>query len=191
LYEYGGPEKLQFEDDVPEPALRDDTVLVQAAASSVNPIDWKIRSGARQKDIPLTLPAILGRDLSGRVRAVGRQVRTFRPGDRVLALSWQTYAEVVAVEEAVLTHLPDGLSLVGGFDYASTVPAEMSSSNPTVTLTRVNARPDASKVREFADAVRDGTFRLPISRRMPLREAGEAHRVAQSGGAGKIVLVCQ
>ena len=54
LHEYGGPEKLKFEDHVPDPQVSGDTVLIAAAATSVNPIDWKVRSGARQKDFPLT-----------------------------------------------------------------------------------------------------------------------------------------
>ncbi len=53
LHEYGGPEKLKFEDNVPDPQVSGDTVLIAAAATSVNPIDWKVRSGARQKDFPL------------------------------------------------------------------------------------------------------------------------------------------
>src|SRR5450631_1585307 len=110
LYEYGGPENLRFEDDVPEPALTADSVLVEASATSVNPIDWKVRSGARQKDFPLQLPAILGKDVSGVVRAVGRNIRTFKPGDRVLAFADATYAELVAVEGSILTHLPEGLN---------------------------------------------------------------------------------
>ena len=68
LYEYGGPEKLRFEDNFPEPQISGGTVLIEAAAASVNPIDWKMRSGARQKDFPLSFPAILGRDVSGVVR---------------------------------------------------------------------------------------------------------------------------
>ena len=43
LYEYGGPENLKFEVNVPEPTLGADSVLVEATATSVNPIDWKIR----------------------------------------------------------------------------------------------------------------------------------------------------
>jgi len=39
LYEYGGPENLKYEDDAPEPMLSDDSVLVEAAATSVNPVD--------------------------------------------------------------------------------------------------------------------------------------------------------
>ena len=63
LHEYGGPEKLKFEDKVPDPQVSGDTVLIAASAASVNPIDWKVRSGARQKDFPLSFPAILGRDV--------------------------------------------------------------------------------------------------------------------------------
>ena len=112
LHEYGGPEKLKFEDKVPDPQVDRNTVLIEAAAASVNPIDWKVRSGARQKDFPLVFPAILGRDVSGVVRVVGANVKNFKPGDRVLAFSNKTYAELVAVPESEVTHLPDGVDLV-------------------------------------------------------------------------------
>src|SRR3984885_8177387 len=107
LYEYGGPEKLKFEDDVPEPQISGGTVLIAAAAASVNPIDWKLRSGMR----PLSFPAILGRDVSGVARAVGANVKHFKAGDRVLALSNATYAELVAVDDSDVAHLPDGMDL--------------------------------------------------------------------------------
>src|ERR1700681_2291916 len=95
LHEYGGPEKLKFEDNVPEPQISGNTVLIAAAAASFIPIDWKVRSGVRQKDFPLSFPAVLGRDVSGVVKAVGANVRHFRAGDRVLAFSNATYAEFV------------------------------------------------------------------------------------------------
>src|ERR1700730_5844170 len=109
LHEYGGPEKLKCENDVPEPQISGGTVLIAAAAASVNPIDWKLRSGTRQKDFPLSFPAILGRDVSGVVRAVGANVKLFKAGDRVLALTNATYAELVAVDDSDVTHLPDGV----------------------------------------------------------------------------------
>src|ERR1700723_787785 len=111
LHEYGGPEKLRFEVDVPDPQISGDAVLIAAAAASVNPIDWKLRSGKRQKDFPLSFPAILGRDVSGVVRAVGANVKHFKAGDRVLALSNATYAQLVAVNDSDVTHLPDGVDL--------------------------------------------------------------------------------
>jgi NADPH:quinone reductase-like Zn-dependent oxidoreductase len=61
--------------------------------------------------------------------------------------------------------------------------------NPTVKITRVFAQPDPSKVREFADDVRDGKFVLPIGRRLPLRDAAAAQLLAEKGGVGKIVLM--
>jgi NADPH:quinone reductase-like Zn-dependent oxidoreductase len=79
----------------------------------------------------------------------------------------------------------------GNFGYASVLPDGVPERYPTITVTRVFGRPDASKVREFADDIRDGKLLLPISRRLPLRDASEAHTLAQRGGAGKIVLVCQ
>ncbi len=298
LHEYGGPDKLTFEDNVPDPQVSGDTVLIASAATSVNPIDWKVRSGVRQKDFPLSFPAILGRDVSGVVRAVGANVKHFKPGDRVLALSNATYAELVAVPDSIVTHLPDGVDLVnaaaiplialtgdqlvrhatnlqkghtilvtgavgsvgraavhtakkmgaqviagvrtnqleearslgvsgvvaidddeavaklgpvdaiadtvggevaakliakikqgGSFGYASVIPEGTAARNPTVKITRVYAQPDPSKLREFADDVRDGKFVLPIARRLPLRDAAEAHALAEKGGVGKIVLL--
>jgi NADPH:quinone reductase-like Zn-dependent oxidoreductase len=112
LHEYGGPENLKFEENFPDPQVSGDTVLIATAAASVNPIDWKIRSGARHKDFPQTFPAILGSDVSGVVRAVGANVKNFKPGDRVVAFSNRTYAELVAVPESDVTHLPDGVDLV-------------------------------------------------------------------------------
>jgi NADPH:quinone reductase-like Zn-dependent oxidoreductase len=300
LHEYGGPEKLKFEENIPAPQVSGNTVLIAATAASVNPIDWKLRSGAMQKVCPLTFPAILGRDVSGVVREVGANVKHFKVGDRVLALSNATYAELVAVDDAEVTHLPDGVDLAdaaaiplialtgdqlvrnatnvqkgqvvlitgalgsvgraavhtakkigavviagvrgkeldearrlgvsdvlaidddgavekfalvdaiadtvggataarlvakvkqgGSFGYTAVLPEGAGAANPKVKITRVNARPDASKVREFADDVRDGKFVLPIGRRMPLRDAAEAHALGEKGGVGKILLLVE
>ncbi len=297
IHRYGDADVLDYDDGVPEPAVGPDTVLIRSVATSVNPIDWKIRSGARQKDFPLDLPAILGRDVSGIVEAVGQEVRTFRPGDRVIALADAAYAELVAVPEALVTHLPDGVDpidaaaiplvvltgdqlvrlvvraqagqtilvsgalgsvgraavhsakklgarviagvrarqlaeaeglgadatvalddaaaldalepvdgvadTVGGavaatllgkvkaggrFGYASVLPDD--AARPAgVEIGRVFAKPDAAKLREFADDIRDGRFVLPVSQRLPLAEVRAAHARLEQGGGGKIVLI--
>jgi NADPH:quinone reductase-like Zn-dependent oxidoreductase len=77
----------------------------------------------------------------------------------------------------------------GIFGYAAGVPEGLAEKYPAVTLTRVMARPDPSKVREFADDVRDGKFVLPIGKRLPLRDAAEAHTLGEKGGIGKILLL--
>ncbi len=110
--EYGGVDKLHYVTDAAEPEIADDQVLISAAASSVNPVDWKSRSGAAKERFPLTFPAILGRDVSGIVRAVGSRVGGVAVGDRVMALANHTYAELVSVPAVDLTHIPDGLDTV-------------------------------------------------------------------------------
>ena len=77
----------------------------------------------------------------------------------------------------------------GSFGYASMLPESAVVQNPTVKIARVFAKADPSKVREFADDVRDGKFILPIGRRMSLSDAAEAHTLAEKGGAGKILLL--
>jgi NADPH:quinone reductase-like Zn-dependent oxidoreductase len=111
LHEYGGPEKLKYE-DVADPVAGAGEVLVRLAATSINPVDYKLRSGAYRDLMPLTFPAILGHDVSGLVRAVGPGVSGFTPGDKVMALAGSAYAELAVVKAAELARVPDGLDLV-------------------------------------------------------------------------------
>jgi NADPH:quinone reductase-like Zn-dependent oxidoreductase len=110
LHEYGGPGKLKYE-DVSDPVAGEGEVLVRVTASSVNPIDFKVRSGAMKQYMPLELPAILGRDVSGIVREIGAGVQGFAAGDRVMALANNAYAELVVVKAEELTHVPEKLDL--------------------------------------------------------------------------------
>ena len=110
--EYGGTDKLHYVTDAAEPELSDDSVLLSVAAASVNPVDWKMRSGAVKDRMPLTFPAILGIDVSGIVQAVGSRVQGVAVGDRVMSMGKATYAEHVVVPAANITHVPDSLDLV-------------------------------------------------------------------------------
>ena len=56
LHEYGGPEKLHYEDGVPDPRLQPDSILIKTVAASINPIDWKVRSGAKTEGFSLAIP---------------------------------------------------------------------------------------------------------------------------------------
>lgn len=111
LHEYGGPDKLKLEEvDDPKPGAGE--VLVRVAAASINPVDWKMRSGAAKERFPVQFPGILGRDLSGIVRAVGDKVTDFVPGDKVMALAHHTYAELVVVKASELVKVPDAMKLI-------------------------------------------------------------------------------
>src|SRR6202166_3330114 len=60
---------------------------------------------------------------------------------------------------------------------------------PPVKVVPVYATPDAKTLQFMAEAVRDGKLVIPISRKLPLREAAEAQAAAEKGGAGKVLLV--
>ena len=108
LHEYGGPDKLKYE-EWDDPRAGDGQILIRVTAAGINPIDWKIRSGAMKDFMPLDLPAILGYDYSGVVRSVGRGVEGYAEGDRVFGRAGKTYAELLLADLAGLSKVPDGL----------------------------------------------------------------------------------
>ncbi|MGA8026845.1 MAG: NADP-dependent oxidoreductase [Bryobacteraceae bacterium] len=295
LHAYGGVNQLRYE-DVATPEPGPDEVLVKVAATSVNPIDWKIRSGAAKDRMPVKFPAILGRDVAGTVVKTGVNVRTLQIGQPVIGLVNGSYAEYLTARADHLTVVPDGLDLeqsaalplvvttgaqliqhirpkrgdlvlvtgalgsigrsavymakndgarviagvkteqkkeasslavdqVVGIDdsreiaelpeldaIADTVdhdvigtlipklkpggvlgsvlgkPKEAEGKN--IRVEAFMATPDASLLRQMADAVRDGKLIIPIVRRMKLSEAGEAQTLAERGSlGGKILLI--
>jgi NADPH:quinone reductase-like Zn-dependent oxidoreductase len=112
---YGGVEQLQLE-DIPIPVPKPDEVLVRIAASTVNPVDWKMRSGAAQKRLPLTFPITLGCDFSGVVAQLGEGVTSFNIGDEVYGYCGVqrdgSYAEYVALPAAHTALRPRTLTLL-------------------------------------------------------------------------------
>ncbi|GAA2153922.1 NADPH:quinone reductase-like Zn-dependent oxidoreductase [Humibacillus xanthopallidus] len=97
FHQYGGPEVLTLE-DASEPHAAPGQVRIRVAASSVNPVDWKIREGYLHEMMPLTFPAIPGTDAAGVVDEVGEGVIDVTVGDAVFGL-----AQGGAAESAVLT----------------------------------------------------------------------------------------
>src|SRR5665213_4230273 len=78
----GTPDVQEFlELDMPTPLAAD--LLVQVRAAGVNPVDWKIRSGAYGATPPDSFPIVFGFEASGVVRAVGKDVEGLAVGDEV------------------------------------------------------------------------------------------------------------
>jgi NADPH:quinone reductase-like Zn-dependent oxidoreductase len=114
IQRYGGPDVLELA-DIPEPRPRDDEVLIQVAATSVNPVDWLVRDGAAKSFVKVKFPVVLGCDLAGEVVEIGRRVTKFRVGDEVFAMMphhWGAHAERVALAEHLVVKKPAGLSAV-------------------------------------------------------------------------------
>lgn len=115
--QYGGKEQLK-EREVETPSIAENQVLVEVHATSVNPIDWKLREGYLKDMLPWEFPIILGWDVAGVVREIGSQVRHFHVGDRVFArpatTRQGTYAEFVPVDENLLARMPEIMSFEQG-----------------------------------------------------------------------------
>jgi len=140
LSEYGQPEVLQYI-EVPVPEIEPDEVLVRVRGTSVTRWDLRYRQGLLTPPpgrAALPLPFQLGRDTAGEVQAVGAEVRRFKTGDRVVAMTcpacggceyckrgldnlctdialpghqrFGAYAQYVCRKETELLHAPDSLS---------------------------------------------------------------------------------
>jgi NADPH:quinone reductase-like Zn-dependent oxidoreductase len=121
---YGPPDVLQYA-EVEKPAPADGQVLIKLCAASVNPLDlFLMRGTPLLRRIPgLSTPKhkILGCDIAGRVEAVGKNVKQFKPGDEVFGvtgLGGDGFAEYVCAPEDKVALKPANLS----FEEAAAVP---------------------------------------------------------------------
>jgi NADPH:quinone reductase-like Zn-dependent oxidoreductase len=293
LIGYGGVDKLELR-DVPDPKVGPNEIKVRMAGASINPIDWKLRSGALQAYMSLELPAILGRDASGEVVELGPGVTAFKVGDRVLGRVNATYAELVVgppegwaevpakldladagalplvlltgaqlIEEGVKPNKGDRVLVTGATGSAGRVAVFVAKAHGAVVYAGVRgkhkadaaklgaqavvvlddgeidklpqldaiadtvggdvikkllgkvkpggtigsvvgeptganerglivrafmAHSDSKRLGELARAVAQGELVVPIARRFPLAQTGEAQRVAEAGAAGKVLL---
>jgi NADPH:quinone reductase-like Zn-dependent oxidoreductase len=120
---YGGSDRLQVRDIADPGPPGPGQVLLRVRATSVNPIDWKIRRGSLRFVMPATFPLIPGFDVAGEVAALGPEVARFQPGDLVfggvdVARHGGASAELVLAREAALAPMPGSLS----FEEAAALP---------------------------------------------------------------------
>jgi NADPH:quinone reductase-like Zn-dependent oxidoreductase len=115
IHSYGDVNVL-VEENIPDPRPGPGEVLIRVQSAGVNPLDWKIRSGALAHVMPVQFPFILGWDVSGTVESVRGGVDDFKPGDRVFGLLDNkrngAYAELVVANAGLLSLLPGGLDPV-------------------------------------------------------------------------------
>ncbi|QVQ52256.1 NADP-dependent oxidoreductase [Spiractinospora alimapuensis] len=104
-HEYGGVETLVVE-QVPDPRPGPGEIRVRVAAASVNPVDWKVRSGVVREMLPVDLPAIPGRDAAGVVDEIGAGTHGVNVGDRVFGLGGVTGATAELAVLSAWAHTP-------------------------------------------------------------------------------------
>ena len=111
---WGGAENFEGA-TLPDPVPGPGEVLVQIAATSVNPADYKLRQAG--PPIAPELPAVLGCDAAGRVLAMGDGVTDFAPGDEVYGCVGGVrgvpgcYAETITADARLLAPKPASLTL--------------------------------------------------------------------------------
>jgi NADPH:quinone reductase-like Zn-dependent oxidoreductase len=104
--EYGDPDVLRLVDlDAPEPGPGQVRIAVRAA--SVNPLDWKLRSGAMAEFMPVAFPAVPGVDVAGVIDRVGEGVSEFAVGAEVFGKTRNgSYAELALAGVDTITAKP-------------------------------------------------------------------------------------
>ncbi|MFM1816437.1 MAG: hypothetical protein RLZ98_3132 [Pseudomonadota bacterium] len=108
---HGGPEVFEY-GEFPDPTAGDREIVVDIHAASVNAADWKVRKGQNLPD--KSFPYVMGRDFSGVVHGIGPGAGDFAPGDEVYGVLDEghegTYAERVAINQAIVARKPDGIT---------------------------------------------------------------------------------
>jgi NADPH:quinone reductase-like Zn-dependent oxidoreductase len=111
LMGFGDVDQLELKEEPdPKPGVNEIKVRVQGAG--VNPVDWKMRTGAARALMAHSPPIILGRDASGTVVDVGEGVITPKLGDRVMGLVDEAYADFVVAPANAWAIVPEELDLI-------------------------------------------------------------------------------
>ncbi|MBO6185701.1 MAG: NADP-dependent oxidoreductase [Chryseobacterium sp.] len=126
--------------DLPEPIVKDDEVLVEIHAASVNQLDSKIKSGEFKLILPYKMPLVLGHDVAGVIIKVGSKVKKFKVGDEIYSRPADfhigTFADYISINEEYIALKPKNLSM------------EEAASIPLVGLTAWQALVEKSDVKK-------------------------------------------
>lgn len=136
INQYG--EACEFQSlEITLPKLKDNQVLVKVSATSINPIDTKIRKGMVQNVFQPNFPMILHSDFSGQVVEIGEIVSSFKAGDFVYGFNAAggALSDYLIIDEEVLAKAPGNL------------PIQECASLPLVSITAWEALVERGKVK--------------------------------------------
>lgn len=187
IHKYGKHPVQQ--ETMPVPSMNPYEVRVKIKATSINPIDYKIRDGGLKLLLKFEFPLILGNDFSGVITEVGSKVENFKVGDAVYGRPRKekigTFAEFIAIDASEIALKPEQLS----FEEAASI--------PLVGLTAYQALNDVmhlkagNKVLIQAGAGGVGTFAIQLAKAMGLYVATTAsergYELVKALGADEII----
>lgn len=144
---FGAPEVLEYR-KLSTPFTEAGEVLVKIAASSINPIDFKVRQGALKLLLRKRFPLVLGHDFSGEIVGLGSPDSSFQIGQKVFGMNpfpgMGAYAGYIAVKEKYLATAPESLSL------------EDAAAIPLAALTALQGLRDFGKLKKGQDVLING-----------------------------------
>lgn len=188
ITQYGSEQVLEY-GEVEKPTPEPTELLVKVHASSVNPVDWKIRSGHVQLLTGYSFPMVLGFDVAGVVEEVGSRVTRFQPGDAIYAFLGTppggAYAEYAIVAESAACFKPDNLS----YEEAAAI--------PLTGLTALQALRDVAQIERDNNLLINGAsggvgiFAVQIAKAMGTRVTGVCStanvELVRSLGADRVI----
>jgi len=120
---YGGSDIIKY-GDLPDPVMQKNQLLIEVKAVSINPVDYKIKSGDIRFLTGNKFPKILGSDYAGIVKEAGAEVTGYKPGDRVYGSSSVIFrkpgklAQLIATDPKYARQIPESMT----FEEAASLP---------------------------------------------------------------------
>ena len=164
ITKYGDINSSLEEQDIPKPLVEANQILIRTYSSSFNPIDHMIVKGDYKAMGKVAFPAGIGRDVSGIVEEVGKNVRKFKIGDKVYSRINESFVGTMA--EYVLSNVKDTALMPSNLSF------DQSASIPLVGLTTFQALVDIAKLSKgenvliHAGSGGIGTFAIQLAKHL-------------------------
>ena len=164
ITKYGDINSSLEEQDIPKPLVEANQILIRTYSSSFNPIDHMIVKGDYKAMGKVSFPAGIGRDVSGIVEEVGKNVRKFKVGDKVYSRINESFVGTMA--EYVLSNVKDTALMPSNLSF------DESASIPLVGLATYQALVDIAKLSKgenvliHAGSGGIGTFAIQLAKHL-------------------------
>ena len=164
ITKYGDINSSLEEQEIAKPVLEENQILIKAYSSSFNPIDFKIVRGDFKAMGKVTFPIGTGRDVSGIIEEIGKNIKKFKKGDKVYSRVNESHVGTMA--EYVVSNVKDTALIPSNLSF------DESASIPLVGLTTYQALEDIAKLSKgekiliHAGSGGIGTFAIQLAKHL-------------------------